>query len=110
MLSNKINQKYLLRVEEYVKRNLDQHIVDPDDNLVYTKRKLHQMSGGFEVSSLSDSGDTGRHAPDVPKTGWDKAYVWIKLVRIQACVFSCRPPIEPTRSRSRQNFFVQISS
>ena len=72
MLSNKFNPKYLLRVEEYVKRNLDQHIVDPDDNLVYTKRTLHQMSGGFEVALL-DSGDSSGtvcHAPDVPKTGW----------------------------------------
>lgn len=50
---------------------MDQNIVDPDDNLVYTKRKLRQLSGGSEVTTFDgDDSSAEAHTPKVPENGW----------------------------------------
>ena len=67
------------RVEEYVSRGLDGNIVDPDESLVYTKRKLHLLSSTREITSTTDTSDSelptsssvlGEPKPKFPSSGW----------------------------------------
>jgi len=41
-------------VEEYVSRRLDQNIVDPDPEMIYTKRKLHRLNTASSGKSVGD--------------------------------------------------------
>ena len=64
------------RVEEYVSRGLEGNIVDPDESMMYTKRKLHQLhmdstttSTSMPSTSLGPSTQT-KHTPKFPTDGW----------------------------------------
>ena len=56
-------------MEEYVKKSLDQNIVDPDPEMIYTRRKLHclGMNLGKSVGDL-DAWIQGKLK--IPSDGW----------------------------------------
>ena len=73
----------MFRVEEYIRRNLHQCIVDPDENMIYTRRKLHFLGSSISVGESSNAGirsssDTAASSntlttaqiPKFPADGW----------------------------------------
>ena len=66
---------FTFRVDEYVSRGLEGNVVDPDESMMYTKRKLHQLhmastttSTSIPSTSLGPSTQT-KHAPKFPTDG-----------------------------------------
>ena len=61
-------------------RGLDGNIVDPDQSMMYTKRKLHQLSmsntvtatgvSGTSTTTTADSSSQTQHIPKFPSEGW----------------------------------------
>ena len=68
---------FTFRVEEYVIRGLEGNIVDPDDSMMYIKRKLHQLRMASTTTSTSmpstclRSSTQTKHTPKFPADGWD---------------------------------------
>ena len=58
-----------LRVEEYISQGKDSLLVDPDPNLLYTKRKLAKQGANCSVVD-SRSGDVFKQKVKFPSTGW----------------------------------------
>ena len=76
-------------MDEYVSRKLDQNIVDPDPERIYTKRKPHRMSPNSEKSvddsamaSSSTPSPVSQWKPKIPSDGWgsslEKAPLFIR--------------------------------
>lgn len=68
---------FVSRVEEYVSRKLDQNIVDPDPERIYTKRKLHRMNstseksvGDSAMASSSTPSPVSQWKPKIPSDVW----------------------------------------
>ena len=69
----------LPRIEEYISRGLEHNIVDLDESMVYTKRKLHKMAKASESSSTSTASSSDQPStsaqrkpiPKFPVEGWD---------------------------------------
>ena len=69
----------LPRIEEYISRGLEHNIVDPDESMVYTKRKLHKLAKASESSSTSTASSSDQPStsaqrkpiPKFPVEGWD---------------------------------------
>ena len=74
----------MFRVEEYNRRNLHQCIVDLDENMIYTRRKLHFLRSSNSVGESSNAGiqsssDTAASSntlttaqvPKFPAEGWE---------------------------------------
>ena len=73
----------MFRVEEYIRRNLHQCIVEPYENMIYTRRKLHFLRSSNSVGESSNAGiqpssDTAAcsntltmaQIPKLPSDGW----------------------------------------
>ena len=58
-----------LRVEEYISQGKDSLLVDPDPNLLYTKRKLAKQGANCSVVD-SRSGDVFKQKVKFPSSGW----------------------------------------
>lgn len=58
-----------LRVEEYISQGKDSLLVDPDPNLLYTKRKLAKQGTSCSVVD-SSSGDVFKQKVKFPESGW----------------------------------------
>ena len=61
-------------MEEYVKRSLDHNIIDPDPEMLYTKRKVHRLvriqeNDLNETEILSDGGGSYLEKAPVFKRG-----------------------------------------
>ena len=69
----------LPRIEEYISRGLEHNIVDPDESMVYTKRKLYKLVKASESSSTSTASSSNqpstsaqrKRIPKFPVEGWD---------------------------------------
>ena len=57
-------------MEEYVSRRLDQNIVDPDPEMIYTKRKLHRLSTASSGKSVGDLSAMASSSTPSPGTKW----------------------------------------
>ena len=67
---------FVSRAEEYVGRKLDQNIVDPDPERIYSKRKLHRMNsnskksvGEFATPSSSIPSPVSQWKTKIPSDG-----------------------------------------
>ena len=66
---------FTFRVNEYVSKGLEGNVVDPDESMMYTKRKPHQLymastttSTSMPSTSLGPSTQT-KHTPKFPTDG-----------------------------------------
>lgn len=57
-------------MEEYVSRRLDKNIVDPDPEMIYTKRKLHRLSTASSGKSVGDLSAMASSSTPSPGTKW----------------------------------------
>ena len=86
-------------------RGLDGNIVDPDQSMMYTKRKLHQLSmsntvtatGVSGTSTTTTAGSSGQtqHIPKFPSEGWSTL--------LSKAPFFSRVEIDKHISRSGKN-------
>ena len=64
-------------MEEYVKKSLDQNIVDPDPEMIYIRRKLHCL--GMNLGkSVGDLDAWTQWKLEIPSDGWGSSLEKIK--------------------------------
>ena len=56
-------------MEEYGTRSLDQNIVDPDLEMIYTKRKLHRLSTNLGNQRATECLDTEETENSIGRLG-----------------------------------------